>query len=45
MTRGLPLMTRVRSASKLKLHHNLGANKFLEPTERVPGSLAAMTGG
>jgi len=26
----------------LKVHHNLGANKFIQPTERVAGSGAAM---
>ena len=31
-----------KDAERLKLHHNLGANKFVQPTERVPGSCAAM---
>ena len=32
-----------KDAAKLKIHHNLdGKNKFLEPTERVPGSTSAM---
>lgn len=32
-----------KDAARLKLHHNLGPAKFLEPSERVPGSTLAMS--
>ena len=31
-----------KDASRLKLQHNLGPSKFVEPCEKVPGSTAAM---